>query len=379
MLEVRPVRSRRDRRRFLRLPEVLYRGHPHWVRPLAAERDLALDTRNNPFYQHAELELFLALRQGEPVGRVAAILNHAHNDYHQEQTGFFGFFEATDDDEVIQGLLQSVEAWQRARGMQQLRGPVSPSMNAECGVVIEGFDSSPALLMPYTPPYYAQRLEACGLQKVIDLLAYQLHERRMSDLLKQLDRLGRIVRRLQEKKPSLRIRSFDKRHFQRDARILRQVFDEARRHNYGYVPSTDAEHRLLIQKMKRMLDPELVFILEWQGSPVGCVIGVPDWNIAIKRSANTPGPLRLLRLLLEKKHINNLRVIAVGIAEEFRHSGILGCLMLEILKAGIAKGYHRAELSWVAEDNTVNIQTIQRTFAVIPFKRYRIYGKPISA
>ncbi len=379
MLEVRPVRTRRDRRRFLRFPDTLYRGHPYWVRPLAAERNLAVDTRNNPFYQRAELELFLALRRGKPVGRMAAILNHAHNDYHREQTGFFGFFEAIDDVEATRGLLEAVESWHGARGMRQLRGPVNPSMDAECGVLIEGFDSSPAILMPYNPPYYAEHLEACALQKVIDLLAYELQDRRLQDLLRQRDHLEKIVRRLQKKKPSLRIRQFDRRHFHRDALILREVFDEARHRNYGYVPSTDEEYQVLIRKMRQMLDPELVFILEWEGRPVGCVVGVPDWNIALKRSARTPGPLRLLNLALQRKHIDNLRVIAVAIAEEFRRTGILSFLILQILDTGIRKGYRRAEMSWIAEDNTVNIATLERTFDVKPFKRYRIYGKPIGS
>ncbi|HUT11758.1 MAG TPA: N-acetyltransferase, partial [Thermoguttaceae bacterium] len=137
MLEVRVVRSRRDRNRFLNLPDVLYRSDPYWVRPLKSERDLALDIHRNPFYQHAELELFLATRGGQPLGRIAAIVNHAHNDFHREQTGFFGFFETVDDVEVAGGLIEAAGRWLRDRGMRRLRGPASPSMNAECGVLVE--------------------------------------------------------------------------------------------------------------------------------------------------------------------------------------------------------------------------------------------------
>jgi len=378
MLQVRVVRSRRDRSRFLRFPDVLYRGDPYWVRPLKSERDLALDVHRNPFYRHAERELFLATRGGQPVGRIAAIINHAHNEFHGEQTGFFGFFETVEDAEVSAGLIEAAGRWLRNRGMRLLRGPVSPSMNAECGVLIEGFDSSPAVLMPYNFPYYAEQLERCGLEKEIDLLAYQLDRRRLLELPRHRQRVERVVAGLRKRRPSLRIRPLDKRNIRRDAAILREMFDEARRGNFGFVPSTDDEHELLIRKLKQMVDPELIYILEVDAKPAGCVVGIPDWNIALKRSARTPGLLRLPRLLLEKKHIDNLRVIAVSVAEEFRRSGILGFLVLEILDAGLRKGYRWAELSWIAEDNTVNIRTVQRTFDIKPFKRYRIYAKWIA-
>ncbi len=378
MLEIGPVRTRRDLRAFLRLPELLYRNDPRWVRPLRSERNLAVDTRNHPFYLHSELAMFLAWRDGKPVGRIAAILNRAHNTFHREQTGFFGFYEAEDDPQITAELLATVESWHRDRGMKNLQGPASPSMSAECGTLIEGFDCPPAVLMPYNPPRYAEHLESAGFGKVMDLLAYQLHHSRYDDLRLQRDRLERIVRALQEKKPTLRIRPFDRNNLRRDAFLLRELFDEARRDNFGFVPSTDQEHQMFVGKMKRMLDPELVFILELEGRAVGCLVGIPDWNIALRRSAGTPEPFRLIRLLYERRHIDNLRVIAVGVAEEFRHSGIMSFLLLKIIDAGLAKGYRQAELSWVAEDNTVNIRTLERTFGVKPFKRYRIYGKSLD-
>jgi len=378
MLEVRVVRSRRDRSRFLKLPEVLYRTDPYWVRPLKSERDLALDTHRNPFYRHAESELLLATRDGQPVGRIAAIVDQAHNDFHRDRTGFFGFFDSVEDVEVAGRLIEAAERWLRQRGMRRLRGPASPSMNAECGVLVEGFDSSPAVMMPYNFPYYAELLERCGLEKEIDLLAYQLDRRRLLELPGHRRRVERIVAALRRRRPSLRIRHLDKRNIRRDAAILRELFDAARRGNFGFVPSTDDEHELLVRKLKQMVDPELIYILEIDGKPVGCVVGIPDWNIALRRSARTPGWLRLLRLLMEKKHIDNLRVIAVSVAEQYQRSGILGLLIQEILNAGLRKGYRRAELSWIAEDNTVNIRTIQRTFDIRPLKRYRIYAKSIG-
>lgn len=378
---VRPVRSKADARAFLEFPYRLYRGHPQWVPQLRSDAAAAWNTKKNPFYAHAEIERFLAERDGAVVGRIAAIHNRAHNEYHDEPVGFFGFLEVVDEPGVTAALLDTVAAWHRDRGMSILRGPVNPSMGSECGLLVEGFDEPPVIMMPYNPPYYRDHLEAYGLEKEVDLVAFDVHRDpgEKAGVAESRQRLAGLVDRLAKRHPDLSIRKLDMKHLRRDAFVLRDVFDGARRDNYGFVPSTEEEYEALVGKLELIVDPDIVSILEKSGHPVGCVVALPDWNLALKRSERWRGPFRLLKILAEKKRIDAIRVLAIAVAPEYRRSGILSWLIQSVIENGLPKGYRRAELSWIAETNTVQMQTLGKLFGNDPYKRYRIFSGSIDA
>lgn len=380
-VHVRPVRSKADGRAFLEVPYRLYKGHAHWVPPLRSDAAAGWDTQKNPFYAHAEIERFIAVRGGESVGRIAAIHNRAHNEFHNEPVGFFGFFETVDEPPITRALLDAVATWHRERGLSILRGPVNPSMGSECGLLVEGFDEPPVIMMPYNPPYYRDHLEACGLTKEVDLVAFDVHRDpgESAGVAESRQRLAGLVDRLAKRHPDLSIRKLDMKHLRRDAFVLRDVFDGARRDNYGFVPSTEAEYEALVGKLEQIVDPDIVSILEKSGHPVGCVVALPDWNLALKRSERWPGPLRLLKILAEKKRIDAIRVLAIAVAPEYRRSGILSWLIQSVIENGLPKGYRRAELSWIAETNTVQMQTLGKLFGNDPYKRYRIFSGSIES
>jgi hypothetical protein len=373
-----PVETRGDLRRFLLLPRRLYRGDPCFVPPLLADRRAVLDPERNPFFRRAERRLWLAVRGGTVVGRVAGIVNRAHNEFRGDRTGFFGFYEAQDDPEIARALLAEVESAHRGAGLDRLCGPVNPSMGSECGLLVEGFDSPPSILMPYNPPRYASHFEGFGLRKEMDLLAYRFGSGKVADLEEIRERIGRLAQLARRRHPGLATRRLDPGHLRRDAFLLRDVFDGARRQNYGFVPSTDEEYDHLVGQMKRIFDPDLVQFLELGGETVGCVVALPDWNVALRRSAGWPGPLRLLRILAERRRIRHARVIAIALAPGTRRSGLMAVLVDRILEEGLRKGYESAELSWVAENNTVQVKTLEGIVGAGPFKRYRIYAKPID-
>jgi len=374
-VSVNPVESAAEARAFLRFPYRLYGGHPYWVPPLRADARFALDTERNPFYERAELARFLAHRDGRLVGRVAAIRNCAHNEFHGDRTGFFGFFEVEEDAAAAKALLAAVDSWHRERGMDRVNGPVNPSLGSECGLLVRGFEAPPVLMMPYNPPYYVELLERAGFRKQMDLYAFEVRRERTARV---TERLGRLRDRLARRFPELRIRPLERANLRRDAGILRDVFDDARRDNYGFVPSTDAEFEALVAKLERIVDPSLISILEREGTPVGCVVGLPDWNVALHRSRRWPEPLRLFKILWERRHIRSIRVLAIAVTEPYRRSGILGFLLERVLASALEAGYDRAELSWVAEDNRVQLDTLRNVFDPEPYKLYRIYTRAIG-
>jgi len=376
-LRVTPVEGKRDLERFLRFPFRLHRGHPFWVPPLLSEQRSLLDPRRNPFWRHAELHLFLAERGGRVEGRIAAIVNHAHNEFHRERVGFFGFYEARDDPAVTRALVDAVEASHRDAGMSRLRGPVNPSMGSECGLLVEGFDAPPAIMMPYNPPYYGSHLEACGLTKEMDLLTFVIDQEDPAAFREIRERIAGLAAVAERRHPGMRIRPLDPSRFREDAYLLRDLFDGARRENYGFVPSSEEEYERLVARMRSMFDPVLVQILELEDGPAGCIIGLPDWNVALKRSAGWPGFLRLLRILAARRGIRRARILAIALSRGVRRSGLASVLIHQVLEEGSRRGYESAELSWVAENNTVQLQTLEGLVGRGPVKRYRIYSKAI--
>ena len=378
-LDIRQADDTRSRKRFLELPFRLFRDDPNWVPPLRSAQRKVLAGKT-AFFDRAEMVLFLAERSGTTVGRVAAIHNKAYNAYHGDDVGFFGFFECDARDvEAARALLGRVESWLLARGLKTLRGPVSPSMNAKCGLLVEGFDTPPMALMPYNPESYVGVLESLGLRKCKNLYAYRIEAKDVLPGTEGRDRLARLGRALRRRHREVNLRCVDMRNYQREILRFMRVFEEARRNNWGYVPMTEKEILETAAQMKRVIDPEIVILAEVDGVPAGALLAIPNVNRALAAVNGRLLPFGFLRLFREMKRVTEMRILGVAALEKHRHKGITALLFLEAILRGWARGYRLAEASWVLEDNQLSDQTIRSVFNPERYKTYRIYEKRLGA
>ncbi len=376
-IEIRAVRTARDKRQFVDLPYRLHRENRHWVAPLKIAQKDMLNTKKHPFYKTSDTEMFLAERGGRVVGRIMAILNRAHNEFHDERAGFFGFFEVEEDYEVARSLFEAARAWLVERGATVMRGPVNPSTNYECGLLVEGFDMQPAVMMPYNPAYYGELIERCGLKKAKDLYAYRLDER----FFQGEERLSRVAERL-KKKDRIRVRSVVMKEFKREVGIVRQVYNNAWQENWGFVPVSEEEFDHLAKDLKQIADPNIAMIAEQEieGSdrwkPVGFFLGVPDVNQALNKLDGRLLPFGLLKLLYYTRKINSMRVIIMGVVKEFQSYGAGALFLSEIPRRARLHGYRGGEMGWVLEDN-VMMHRAMELIGAERYKTYRIYETPL--
>jgi len=377
-LDIRPAETSAAFKQFVELPYRLYAQDPLWVPPLRSAQK-KLFTRQTAFFEHGEMELLLACRDGRPVGRIAAIQNHAHNLHHKDRVGFFGFFECLiDDAEAAVGLVRSAERWLAGRGLTSLRGPVNPSMNAECGLLIEGFDHPPAALMPYNPAAYAGLLESAGLAKCKDLLAYQVIAEKVQGGAGARERLDRMVAIARRRHPEVSVRTINMRDFAAEIPRFMAIFEQARRNNWGYVPISEAELMETARDLKQVIDPDLVLMAVADGEPAGASLAIPNINHGLAAARGSLFPLGFLRFLRAMKKVHDIRVLGIAALPRYRHLGIAGLLMLETITRGLPKGYDIAEASWVLEDNVMSNRTIQSALDPRHYKTYRIYEKAIA-
>lgn len=377
-LSIHRAERSRDRRRFRELPFRLYRGDPLWVPPLRSAR-ARLFARKTAFFDHAAMALFLAERAGRTVGRVAAVHNTAHNDFHGDRTGFFGFFECEDADaDAATALIAAAEAWLGGRGLDVMRGPVSPSMNAECGTQIDGFDHPPVALMPCNPPSYPRLLEGAGLRKVKDLYAYFLRQDKLSPGTKAHDRLLRSSRLLARRYPAVSIRPLNIRKMKDDILRFMPVFEEARRNNWGYVPVSAAEVDEMIGEFRSVVDPDIILFAEVDGNPAGVSLALPDVNAGLSQINGRLLPLGFLRFRRAMKQVTRMRIFGIAALEKYRHLGVTARLLNEIILRGTARGYRTAEASWVLEDNVQSNRMIENLLDPEHYKTYRLYEKPVE-
>ena len=355
--------DRRTLRDFVELPYALYRNDPHWVPPLRiAVKDL-LNREKHPFYKTAEAEFFVARRDGGPVGRVAAIVDHAHNRFHDEKAGFFGFFDCVDEVAVAEALLTSARRWVFEKGARFLRGPVSPSTNYECGILVDGFDSDPMVMMTYNFPYYATLMDRLGLRKAKDLLAYLS----APDLV-QLPKIQRAATRVL-KKTGVRIRPINMKDFAGEVARVWEVYCSAWSRNWGFVPMSREEFYLMGKDMKQILKPDLVLIGESGGKMVGFAMALPDVNQALKPANGRLLPTGLLKILYHQRHVRSVRVVALGVVPEHRASGVAAAFYACLVENAKKLGYQRCEMSWILEDNVL----MNRSLEVMGAKRYKTY------
>jgi GNAT superfamily N-acetyltransferase len=367
---IRPVLSKRDEMTFIKSQWRIYADNPCWVPPLLMDRKKLIDRKNNPFYKHAEMEMFLAGRDGEVVGRIAAVVNHNHIKEHGEKVGFFGFFECVDDQQVANLLFDEAKRWLTGRKMTAMRGPASPSVNDEYGLLIDGFDKPPAILMAYNPPYYQKLVEAYGFTKAKDLFAYYVHADKV--FTEKLTRVSELVK----KRTGVVIRSLDMKKFDKEVATIRDLYNRGWERNWGEVPMTEEEFRYVAKDLKAIVNPNVVIIAEIKGKPVGFAMSLPDLNIVLKDNKNghlIPG---IIRLLLYKKRIDFMRIVILGVLPEYLNSGIGGLLFYETGRRGVENGYPHGEASWVVEDNVMMNRGAELMNAD-KYKTYRVYQCPL--
>lgn len=367
-LEIQPVASRSQKRAFLSLTWDLYRDDPNWIPPLRQNQKELVGFARHPFYDTAESQAFLAVREGKPVGRVLAILNKAHNRHYDALDGFFGFFETIDDAEVAGGLFDAAGAWVAERGMTTLRGPVNPSLNYEIGLLIEGFDSPPAFMMTYNPPYYAQLIEGAGFMKLKDAYAFWGHVDMLDTLDSKLDRLAKdVVERFK-----IRTRRMDHRNFGREVQEFLNIYNRSLVNTWGFVPLSQGEVAHLSKGLKHLLLPELTVVAEIDDRPIGVMLGIPDYNPRIQSIDGRLFPTGIFRLLWNRRAITKARVVSANVLPEYQQWGVGLALMAKLEREIVKTQIQEAEFSWVLEDNHLSRRSLEHGGA-IKQKTYRIY------
>ena len=370
-MQIEKVKTKKQLDQFIRFPWKVYHGNPNWVPQLISEMKFILGEKN-PFFRHAEAACFLAVRNGDVLGRIAAIIDRNHINIHREQAGFFGFFECLDDATIAGGLLNAAAEWLKERNIEVMRGPMNPSTNDECGFLLEGFDSPPMIMMTYTPQYYLDHMEQCGLTKAKDLYAYISVIKDVS----AAERLEKLASALKARTPGLKIRPADMKNFRKELEAVKDIYNSAWSHNWGFVPMTDQEIESMAKRLKPLIVPELLIMAEINGNPVGFFMAIPDYNQVLARINGRLGPAQILKFLWYSRKISDIRVLTMGVKEEFRRKGIEGLLYLESFKAAMRKGYERAEMSWVLEDNELMKKGCELMGGKL-YKKYRIYEKKI--
>ena len=369
-LHIGEVKNKQDLMAFIRFPWEIYKGDRYWVPPLIKDQLLKFSP-NHPFRSHSEMILFMADKGGRTVGRIAGIIDHHYIKFHQENVGFFGFFESIADAEVAEMLLSKVGKWLKEHGMEKMVGPMNPSMNDECGLLVEGFDVSPCLMMPYNPRYYPSLLEGFGLKKTMDLYAYWLEESSFLD-----DRLFRITERLIKKDPQLCVRPINLRHFEEELKIIKEIYNDAWSKNWGFVPLTEAEINDLAKNLRPLVVPELILIAYLGEEPIGFSVSLPDYNEVLKHLNGKVGLLGTLKFLYYSRKIKTIRVMLLGVKRAFQKKGVEGLLYVETFKRGIKKGYFQSECSWILENNVL-MQHGLEAMGGKHCKTYRIYEMPL--
>lgn len=373
-VSIKIVSSKSDVMRFIQAQWNFYHGDPNFVPPILMDRKKLLDREKNPFYKHSEMEMFLAERDGKVVGRIAAIANYRHNEIHNDKVGFFGFFECEDNKDTAKALLDAAADWLRKKGRSDMRGPVNPSMNDEVGLLVEGFNEPPVVLMTYNPKYYANLLEGYGLEKVKDLYAYRLRHKDYRT--EKLSRLTDVIR----ERYKVTLRNFDfrnKEQFRRDVEDIKRIYNQAWEPNWGFVKLTDEEFDFLVADLKQIANPEFVYIAESEGQTAGFLLALPNINSALIH--NKRGSLlgALWCLLTKKKKIDAVRIVVMGVLPEFKNRGLDAYMYNEIGARTERHGMTWGEASWILEDNIEMNKAAVRTMNGERYKTYRIYQKAL--
>ncbi|HFE63468.1 MAG TPA: hypothetical protein ENK14_03510 [Caldithrix sp.] len=371
-IQIKTVETKKELIDFIKLAWKTNAGDPNWVPPLMMDRLNILDKKKNPFFKHAEAEYFLAYRDGELVGRIAAIDNRNHNEFHQDNAGFFGFLEGVNDQAVFEALLDTAKNWLKERGKSEMMGPMNPSTNDEIGFLIDGFDTPPYFMMTHNPRYYPEIMDQLGYEKAKDVYAYYIDK----NIVQVSDKLRNVSVQTRQKF-GVDIRTIRMNEFDAELERVRSIYNDAWAKNWGFVPLTPEEINYIADDFKKIIDPELVLIGEINGQPIGFLLALPNYNEVFSKIPNGKlFPTGWLKFLIHRKKIKSLRVITLGIIQKLQKSGIGGLFYLDIIERGIKCGYYSAEMSWILEDNDL-MNRAARLLGGEPYKIYRIYGTPL--
>lgn len=369
-MEIVPVSDGHGLDRFIAFPYDLHRDDPLWVPPLRRDVRTLLTRGKNPFFEHGEIRCFLAVRDGRLVGRIAAIRNDEHQRVHHDKVGFYGFFESVDDEAVATALFDAAAAWLRAKGFDTMRGPMNPSINDECGLLVDGFETPPVILMTHNPRYYVPLHERYGFVKAKDLIAYEGAGSGPPE------RIVRAAQLLADRK-GITLRRLDMKRFHEEVNLVKGLFNRAWEQNWGFVPMTDAELEFLAEQLKPIIIPDMVCIAELKGTVVGFALAIPDMNVPLRH--NRSGrlfPFGLLRILWHSRKNHRARIPLLGTVKEFRGRGVDALMYHWIWTKSVAHGYWWGEAGWFLEDNFAIINSA-RHLGFHPYKTYRIYDKPL--
>jgi hypothetical protein len=376
-LTIRPVRTRRELKRFVKVPFGLHRESEQWVPPLVFERLQFLDRKKNPWFEHGEAEFFVAERDGEPVGRISAHVDSRWDAYQGGNDAMFGFFETAEDPEVVRALFGAAEEWASGKCRERIVGPMDFTTNDEIGILIEGFERQPMILEPWHPPYYQRLIEGEGFAKAMDVLMWEL---RMGQL-KEGEKFDPSIHEAAEKAlhdEGITIRNMRKRDMAAEVRRFMDVYNEAWGDNWGFVPITDAEVEFQAKNLKQVLDEEWTFMAEKDGEVVGAALTLPDINQVMAQLNGRLLPFGWAKFLLGKRKIDRLRVFALGVKHDYRHTGVAAGLYLEHIKmAALPDKIHWGEMGWILETNKPMNRAMEGMGGKI-VKKYRLYERRLG-
>lgn len=371
MVTVTPAKSKSELKEFEKVAEKIHKDDPYFVPPFPGSV-VKLVSPKGPFGKHGDVVCFIAWRDGQPVGRIAAIENRSHNKYYADRVGFFGFFDFVDDIEVARTLFQAARAELKRRGLEIARGPYNPSINDECGVLVEGFEAAPMVLMTYNPPYYLDIYKELGLAGVRDLHAYYIsgNQEAPQRILKIVDRIKRTS--------GISVRPFSMKNVDNDLRIIQTLYNETLTRNWGFIPISFEDMKAAAKDLLAIVDPELVMIAEKQGEAVGFSMCIPNINEFLWKAKKSPTWLRVLKFVwwLKTKRPQEARLAVLGVKPEYRNKGLGALFYAETLLRG-GKKFVGGELSWVEANNDEIIHGIS-AMGARKYKNYRIYETPVE-
>jgi len=360
-----------EKKDFINFPYSHYEEDQYWVPPLLMEQKKLLNTKKNPFYKNAEIALFNAEHEGKPAGRLAAIIDHRYNDFHNAKTGFFGFFECIDRQSTADLLFRVAEDWLRDRGMTDVLGPANPSMMDEVGILVEGFDKYPSILMPYHKPYYDNLLKEAGYEKEMDLLTYLVTQDSVDR-----ERANRAMEIVKKRLPGISIRKIKLKKIKDEVKIIREIFNSAWKNNWGFIPLSSEEFDALAKDLKTIVDPNFAHIAEIDGKPVAFSVALPDYNQIFRDMNGKLLPFGWLKILMNKNKIDKVRTALMGVIPEYQGRGIDVLLHREAIENGLVEGVYSSEVGWILENNVQMVRVAEKIGGTLD-KRYRMYKKEL--
>ena len=369
---VRIVSDRHDLKSFIEFPYQHYQNDEHWIPPLKVDQKKLVDEKKNPFFNTADRALFLAEKNGKTVGRIAAVDDRKFNEYNEGNFGFFGFFECVNDQSIANLLFKVADDWLKDRGRSTVMGPTNPGMMDTVGILVDGFEFDPSIMMPYNKDYYDELIKNAGFEKAMDMLAFRVTDKTVS-----LDRIERAETVVRRRLPSLVIRKVNLKNFHEEVEIVRSIFNSAWANNWGFSPMSKEEFEHLAKDLKTIVDTDFAHIAEVDGKPVAFSIALPDFNQALKHTDGRLLPFGIFKLLYYGRKIDQIRTALMGVIPEYQGKGIDALLHKEAIQNGLSRNIRKSELSWVLESNVEMVRVAERIGGSVE-KRYRMYKQELS-